>query len=190
MENFNDILEKIESWSLFKIRRLSFSIDKLLDDPRRNEGIKCKLKVGMPITYFCGNKNTLIEATINHIKKTRASIVNIHDGQRWNISFSAINLEGIDTSIMPKKSSGALDRNSLKVGDHVGWHSKLGHDLYGLVEKLNPKKALIRLNHGECWTVPYSLLFLVMDGVSSISSNALCIDGKFICLSADTLKAP
>ena len=81
-------------------------------------------------------------------------------------SSKLINLQGIDTSIAPKKYSGGLDRNSLKVGDRVGWHSKLGHDLYGVVEKLNPKKALVRLGNGEQWTVSYSLLFLVMDGFS------------------------
>jgi len=124
----------------------------------------------------------LVEATINDIRKTRASVVNTHDGQGWNVCFSSINLEGIDTSIMPKKHSGGLDRNSLKVGDHVGWHSKLDHDVYGTVAKLNPKKALVRLSHGQCWTVPYSLLFLVMDGMGSTESNALCIEGEFICL--------
>lgn len=186
MENFNDILEKIESLSLFEIRRLSAAVHKLLDDPARNEAIKGKLKVGMLITYFCSAKNTLVEATINEIRKTRALVVNAHDGQGWNICFSSINLEGIDTSIMPKKYSGGLDRNSLKVGDHVGWHSKLGHDLYGLVENLNPKKAFVRLSHGECWAVPYSLLFLVMDGMGSKGSNA-CIEGEFICLPSETI---
>jgi len=56
MANFNDILEQIESWSLFEIRRLSSAIHKLLDDPARNEAIKRKLKIGMPITYFCSEK--------------------------------------------------------------------------------------------------------------------------------------
>ena len=72
----------------------------------------------------------------------------------------------MDISIAHKKCSGGLDRNSLKVGDHVGWNSKLGHDLYGVVEKLNPKKALIRLGNGELWTVSYFLLFFIMDNCS------------------------
>lgn len=94
--------------------------------------------------------------------------------------FFLINLEGIDTSITPKKYSGGLDRNSLKVGDHVDWNSKLGHDLYGVVEKLNPKKSLVRLGNGDLWTVSYSLLFLVMDGVS-VQGGQLCIEGEVIC---------
>lgn len=179
MADFNSILEQIESWSLFELHRLNSAIAKLLDDPARNQAIKRQLKVGMQVTYFCSNKNSLVEAIVDEIRKTRVSVINVHDGQRWNISFFLINLEGIDTNIVPKKYSGGLDRNSLKVGDHVGWNSKLGHDLYGVVEKLNPKKALVRLGNGDRWTVPYPLLSLVMDGVS-MQGGQLCIDGEVI----------
>lgn len=86
----------------------------------------------------------------------------------------------MDISIAPKKYSGGLDRNSLKVGDHVGWNSKLGHDLYGVIKKLNPKKALIQLGSGELWTVSYSLLFLVIDGVPIDQDARFCIEGEVI----------
>lgn len=183
LSNFNFILDQIEQWSLFETYRLNSAIAKLLDDPARNEAIKSQLKIGMQITYFCSNTNRLIEATIVDIRKTRASVVNIHDGRKWNISFYLINLEGIDTSIVPKKHSGGVNRNSLRVGDHVGWNSKLGYELYGLVEKLNPKRALVRFGTGERWTVFYSLLFLVMDGMAnSMLNEPLCIEGEFIDL--------
>jgi hypothetical protein len=179
MEDFNSILEKIEPWSLFEVNRLHSAMGKILEDPARNEAIKRQIKVGMKITYFCGDQNNLVEATIEEVKKTRVFVVNIHDGKRWNINLYLINLQGIDTSITAKKISDRLDRNTLKVGDRVGWHSKLGHDLYGVVEKLNPKKAVIRLSNDEQWRVPYSILFVVMDGVS-IQGERLCIEGKII----------
>lgn len=179
MADFNAVLEQLEPWSLFEINRLRSAISRLLDDPARIEAIKRQLKVGMKITYFSRDKNGLIEATIDEVRKTWASVINVQDGKRWNIKFFLINLHGIDINIAPKKHSTGLDRNSLKVGDHVGWNSKLGHDLYGVVEKLNPKKALIRLGSGDRWTVPYSLLFLVMDGVST-QGGRLCIEGEVI----------
>jgi hypothetical protein len=179
MADFNNILEQLEPWSLFELNRLRCAINRFLDDPARNEMIKRQLKLGMNITYFCTDKNTLVEATIEEVRKTWASVVNVTDRKKWNIKFYLINLQGIDTSIQPKKAHGGLDRNSLKVGDRVGWHSKLGYELYGVVEKLNPKKALIRLGGGEQWTVSYSLLFLVMDGVS-IQDSPLYIEGEVI----------
>src|SRR5580704_11136310 len=127
MADFNSILEQLEPWSLFELNRLCSAIGNLLGDPARNEAIKRQLRVGMQITYFCCNKNNLVEARIVEIRKTKASVVNIHDGQRWSVSFYLINLEGIDTNIIRKKYSGGLDKNSLKVGDQVGWNSKLGH---------------------------------------------------------------
>jgi hypothetical protein len=179
MADVNSIFKQLESLSLFELNRLRSAISIALEDPDKNQSIKNHLKVGMKITYFSSNKNSLIEATVVDIRKTRASVVNTDDGVKWNISFYLINLQGIDVNIVPKRSFGGLDRNSLKVGDHVGWHSKLGYELYGVIEKLNPKKALIHLGDGQQWTVSYPLLFLVMDGVS-IQSRNLCIEGEVI----------
>jgi hypothetical protein len=179
MADVNSIFKQLESLSLFELNRLRSAISIALEDPDKNQSIKNHLKVGMKITYFSSNKNSLIEATVVDIRKTRASVVNTDDGVKWNISFYLINLQGIDVNIVPKRSFGGLDRNSLKVGDHVGWHSKLGYELYGVIEKLNPKKALIHLGDGQQWTVSYPLLFLVMDGVS-IQSRSLCIEGEVI----------
>jgi hypothetical protein len=179
MADINSIFKQLESLSLFELNRLRSAIAMTLEDPAKNEAIKYHLKIGMKITYFSSDRNDLIEATVIDIRKTRASVVNTGDGTKWNIKFYAINLQGIDVRIIPKKSSGGLERNSLKVGDPVGWHSKLGHELYGVIEKLNPKKALIRLGNGEQWTVPYSLLFLLMEGIS-IQDKSLCIEGEVI----------
>lgn len=179
MEDFNSILEKVEPWSLFEINRLRSAFDILLNDPIRIDGIKYKLKIGMQITYFCNETNSLIEATINEIKKTRASITHIHDGGKWSIPFYLINLQGIDTRITPKKLSNGLDRNSLAVGDLVGWNSKLGDECYGVITKLNPKKALVKIESGQQWRIPYSLLFSVMNGVT-IQGVSLCIEGEVL----------
>lgn len=179
MTDFNGILGQLEPWSLFELNRLRCAINQFLDNPARNEAIKRQLKPGMNITYFCHNRNTLVEATIEEVRKTWASVVDAKDGKKWNIKFYLINLQGVDTNIQPKRAHGGLDRNSLRVGDRVGWHSKLGYELYGVVEKLNPKKALVRLGSGEQWTVSYSLLFLIMDGIS-IQGGQLCIEGELI----------
>ncbi|MCX7116663.1 MAG: hypothetical protein NTW94_01890 [Legionellales bacterium] len=179
MTDINKIFEQLKSLSLFELNRLRSAISIIMDDPEKNTAIKRHLKVGMTITYFCSDKNVLVDATIEEIRKTWASVINVSDGRKWNIKFYFINLQGINVNINPRQASGGLDRNSLKVGDRVGWHSKLGYELYGLVEKRNPKKALVRLNDGEQWTVSYSLLFLVMDGTSS-HGGQLCIEGEVV----------
>ena len=181
MADFNSILQQIESWSLFELNRLCAAVNTALNDPDRNNAIKRQLKTGMNVSYFCSDRNKLIEATVIDIRKTRVTVKDMHDGKRWNIPLYMLNLEGIDISIKPIKREGGLDRNTLKVGDLVGWNSKLGHDLYGVIEKLNPKMALVRLGTGESWRVAYSLLFPVMDGDVEVSKNKpLCIEGEVI----------
>lgn len=180
MADFNAILEQLAPWSLFELNRLQAVIAQRLDDPERNEAIKRQLSVGMKITYFCSDKNDLVEAVIEHIRKTWVSVINTHDAKRWNIKFCLINLQGIDTRITPQKNSSGVDKIALRVGDHVGWHSKCGHDVYGVIEKLNPKKALVRLGNGEGWRVPYGLLFPIMDGVAADLNAPLCIEGEVV----------
>ena len=181
MADFNSILQQIESWSLFELNRLCAAVSIALNDPDRNEAIKRQLKTGMQVSYFCSDRNRLIEATIIDIRKTRVTVRDMDDGKRWDIPLYMLNLEGIDTSIRPVKRKGGLDRNSLKIGDLVGWNSKLGHHLYGVIEKLNPKMALVRLGTGESWRVAYSLLFTVMDGEVHASKNKpLYIEGEVI----------
>ena len=106
------------------------------------------------------------------MKQTHASITHIHDGQKWSIPFYWINLQGIDTRIKPKKLSSGLDRNLLAVGDLVGWHSRAGDECYGVI-------AIVKLESGQQWRIPYGLLFSVMNGVT-IQGKNLCIEGEVL----------
>lgn len=178
--DFNATLEQLATWSLFELNRLQTVINQKLNDPERNEVIKRQLSVGMKISYFCCDKNDLVEATIEHIKKTWVSVINTHDSRRWNIKFCLINLQNIDTLITHQRNTSGVDKTALRVGDYVGWHSKFGHDVYGVIEKLNPKKALVRLGNSEIWRVPYSLLFPVMEGATADLSAPLCIEGEIV----------
>lgn len=181
MNNLNDIFKKLEKLSLFELNRLRSAMTKTLNDPERNDAIKRHIKVGMKINYFCSEENNLIEATIVDIRQTRVSVMNTIDGEKWNIKLYSINLDGVDTNISPKKASGNLDRNSLKVGDNVGWLSKKrGQEMYGLVTKLNPKTAHVKLSDGDGWIVYYASLFLITDGTSSSSGGQLLIEGEVV----------
>lgn len=166
MSDLNRILEQLSSWSLFDLDRLSSAVRDLLNNPAKQEAIKRHLTIGMNITYLDYDTNRLIEATIVDIKKTRAGVINLIDKRKWNIPFSCINLEGVDLSPLPKKRGLGLDRSAFSVGETVGWSSRrFGHDVYGVIQKLNRKKALVKLGNGELWTVYYESLFPVMDGV-------------------------
>jgi hypothetical protein len=92
MSDINTIFEKLTPLSLFELNRLRSAISTIMDDPEKNAAIKRHLKVGMQIKYFCSNKNTLVEAAIEEIRKTWASVINVCDGKKWNIKFYLINL--------------------------------------------------------------------------------------------------
>ena len=179
MKNINQVYDDVEKLSLFDLKRLSSAIYNLLEDPKRNLAVKQCLKVDMTI-YYESPEQEMIEAVILDVRKTMATVKRVSDNTRWNIYLFSINLNGQDLISTPKQQSGNLDRNSLRMGDRVGYHSRNGNDLFGVIQKLNPKKAVVLLNDGQRWSVPYSLLFLVMDGVSVDEKGCLLIEGDIV----------
>ncbi len=177
--NINRVYEDIEKLSLFDLKRLSSAIYNLLDDPKRNIAVKRHLKIGMTI-YYESSEQEMIEAIILDVRKTMATVRNVDDNRRWDIYLFSINLNGKDLVVSPKRKSGSLDRNSLRIGDRVGYRSNVGNDVFGVIKKLNPKKAIVIINDGQIWHVPYSILFLVMDGVSMSSTGCLLIEGEVV----------
>ena len=66
-----------------------------------------------------------------------------------------------------------VQRDSLRVGDSVGYKSRSGREVYGVALKLNCKTATVRLADGEQWNVSYGLLFYVIDAQESAVQNLL-----------------
>jgi hypothetical protein len=155
------IVSALQKASAFDLYRLQSAIGHLLDDPLLLDAIKRQLRPGMEITYFEPQENRLIPAQVLEIRRTRAAIQELPTGKRWTVPLYMINIEGADTDITPKKNH--VDRLSLKIGDPVGFTGKDGSELFGAVIKLNPKRAKIRTGQG-IWSVPYSMLFTIIDG--------------------------
>ncbi len=179
--DINRLYSEIEKLSLFNLKQMNQFIYNLLEDPERNLAAKRLLKPGMKISYFFATEQTMVDAIVVEIKNTRVTVQNILDHKKWHIYVSSINLEGRDTLISPKREPGKLDRNSLKIGDRVGFASnKLGEDLFGIIKKLNPKNAVVEVSAGGKWNVHYSFLFLITDGVSVDSNGCLLIECEVI----------
>jgi hypothetical protein len=155
------IVSALQKASAFHLYRLQSAIGHLLNDPLRLNAIKRQLRPGMEITYFEPQENRLIPAQILEIRKTRAAIQELPTGKRWTVPLYMINIEGADTDITLNKNH--VDRLSLKIGDQVGFTGKDGSELFGAVIKLNPKRAKIQTRQG-IWSVPYSMLFTIIDG--------------------------
>ena len=159
--NYSAVLDALNTASLFDLYRLREAIQKQLEDPARLDAIKCQCRVGQRITWFDSAENRLVEAEILALKQTRASVRNLADGKRWTIPLFFINLQGVSVDITPSRAG--VDRNTLKVGDLVGFQDRQGHERYGKVIKLNRKTAGIAVGNTQ-WRVAYELLSAVIDG--------------------------
>jgi hypothetical protein len=163
--NYAAILEALGQASLFQLYRLSAAINNQLDDPVRIAAVKRALRVGQTVRWFDSTENRLVEARLLQINRTRAEVQNLVDGKHWTIQFYLIDLDGQDVAIPPQQRR-VLDRNSLRVGDRVGFRDRQGRERFGQVAKLNQKSASVRVD-AMVWRVSYGLLMPVIDGALS-----------------------
>ena len=161
--DYSEIIAALQDATLFDLYRLNVAINHLLDDPQRIDKIRKQLKTGQTIYYFEPTENRLIEAKVIKLKRKRLLVENRHDQQRWTIPMYWVNLNEVNTDIMPSSRKG-LDRSQLKVGDIVGFQDNQNNDVRGGVIRLNQKTATITTDTGAKWRVGYDWLYLVVDG--------------------------
>jgi len=159
---YSKILHELNNASLFELFRLKEAICVMLEDSKRINDIKNKLEVNQEVSYFDGNENRLIDASIVKLKRTTAVVINKHDGQMWRIPFYNINIDNSEANI-ENVSRQKVDRNTLKVGDDVCFKNRTGVELFGVVIKLNPKMARVLVGE-TTWRVAYSCLSPIIRG--------------------------
>ena len=162
--NYSELLAALDQATPFDLFRLQTAITAMLQDPHRLKAIKNALAIGQQIEYFEPTENRLIQATVIALNRTRILVRNTNDGQQWHFPYYYVNVQGVDTTINPAPQSTGLNKNSVKVGDHVGFHdARTQTDIYGEVIRRNTKTVTLDTHDGLKWRVSYHLLFSVMD---------------------------
>ena len=160
--NIQQIFEALETASDFELFRLKSAIEKVLEDPDRVRALKAKMAVGMEVEYFCTERNYPVLCTILKVGRTRVEIIEKETGKGWSLPFYFLNLDHIDTELISNKAVG-LSKAELSIGQTVGFISSRDNQEYiGQVSKLNPKRVVVLVGN-TAWTVPYSMLFPVLD---------------------------
>ena len=160
--NYSEIIKTLEGATLFDLWRLQVAIDNMLDDPRRIAAVKKSLRVGDWVEIFKRDGNNTIHARVLKVHRTRVLVKREDNGLEWFFPFYVLNLQGTDTTIENPGRRTGLSRNEVSVGDHVGFRTRDGRELYGPIIKLNPKTVKIQVGK-TTWRVDYSLLFKVLE---------------------------
>jgi SAM-dependent methyltransferase len=177
--DYDKIAAELKDASTFDLYRLQLLVTHELENPRRTQEIKDRLRPGQKITYLDWTENRLIEAEVVRLKRARVLVRNEHDGQQWNIPFYCVNLDQVDPDIHVASTSFGLERSHLKVGDRVGYRDRQNNDVYGEIIRLNRKTATLLVEDGAEWRVPYGLLFPIIEGETRVESRQL-IEGEVI----------
>lgn len=157
--NYTEVLETLKSATLFDLYRLHVAIGNELNNPTRIAQVKQSLRLGEPVQYFDAEKNRAMTATVLKLKPKSAVIYNQENNRRYQIPYSMLNTNQMDTDIHRSKQT-PLTMNHLQVGDLVGFN-KDGMEIIGMIKRLNQKTVTLHTKEGYRWRVAYNYLFRV-----------------------------
>jgi hypothetical protein len=173
--NYTDILSSLNQASAFDLFRLRAAIDRVLDQPVWTIAVQARLRVGMAIEYFDPQANRTFTGQLLEMRRKQAVVLDLETQKRWLISYAAINLDGADVEIREQPKQG-LSRQSVAVGDVVGFVDRDHHQRSGRILRLNDKTVTLQVDHQQ-WRVAYALLHRVVE--SSASDGNLSELGVF-----------
>jgi len=177
--NFEDIWNNLEDLTPHQLWRIGCLTTKYAADEDRLKPIRLSLKKDMKIIFFHSEKNKYVEAIITKVKRTTVSVIT-ENKEAWAVSLSAIKPDGLEMQNRPKPH-GTLTRFDLGVGDTIGFHHEgSGGDVSGVILKLNPRRAKIKLRSGEVWGIPYQHLFQIVDASCSSQPQEKVIEGQVL----------
>lgn len=168
--NYSEILAQLKAASAFDLYRLRAAIDRALDEPTWMVAIQAQLSVGQTVEYFDPQANASHLGQVLELRRKQAVVLDNATGQRWLISYAAINLDGADVEIREKPRQG-LGRNEVAIGDRVGFVGRDGKARSGRIIRLNDKTVTLDCENQQ-WRVSYSLLHRVLDSDANVVSGA------------------
>lgn len=163
--NYTDILTSLNQASAFDLFRLRAAIDRVLDQPGWVTAVQARLRVGMAIEYFDPQANRSFKGKLLEMRRKQAVVLDLETQKRWLISYAAINLDGADVEIREQPKHG-LSRQSVAVGDVVGFVDRDQRQRSGKILRLNDKTVTLQVGHQQ-WRVAYALLHRVVESSAS-----------------------
>src|SRR3990167_785708 len=155
--NYSEVLNSIRNASLFDLYRLKIAIANELENPARIKKLREKFKEGDVVSYFDSSGNNQIQAIVIQKNIKNVLVQNLHDKTRWSIPYYFLNIDQVDVDLHPDPK-GKLTKNHLKIGDFVGFNHD-GHQIAGIVIRLNHKTASIFTVDRRRWRVSYGCLY-------------------------------
>ncbi len=163
--NYTDTLASLNQASAFDLFRLRAAIDRVLDQPGWMTAVQSRLRVGQAIEYFNPQANRSFKGQLLEMRRKQAVVLDLETKKRWLISYAAINLDGADVEIREQPKQG-LSRQSVTVGDVVGFVDRDQLQRSGEIVRLNDKTVTLQVGHQQ-WRVAYALLHRVVDSSAS-----------------------
>lgn len=159
--NYSETIASLSQASAFDLYRLRAAIDRVLDQSGWMAAVQSRLRIGQTIDYFEPQANRSHRGQLLELRRKQAVVLDLETQKRWLISYAAINLDGADVEIREQPKQG-LGRNSVSVGDVVGFVDRNQQQRNGRIVRLNDKTVTLLCNQQQ-WRVAYALLHRIVE---------------------------
>lgn len=163
--DFTTTLAALGKASAFDLYRLRAAIDRILDQPGWMAAVQSRLRIGQAIDYFDPPTNRSHQGQILELRRKQAVILDLATQKRWLVSYAAINLDSADVEIREQPKQG-LGRNSVAIGDMVGFLDRQQQQRRGRIIRLNDKTVTLQCDEQQ-WRVSYALLHRMVDSYAN-----------------------
>lgn len=153
--DWTNLVAALDQLSLFDLGCFERAIQSLSQDPARIARARSYLRPGIEVEYWCEKDHTFIKAVVVELHRSTALLEHVGDCQRWKVYYSQI-VPPDASPLLPPASS--LPKSEWRAGDLVSFKDKQNREHLGTIEKINPRRAHVRLKSGQIWRVDYALL--------------------------------
>lgn len=161
LQTIQTLIEQLPECPTDHLYQLKIAIEKEITHPDRLAKLKHSFRIGEMISIYDPDTDQIIKALACK-KNPKYVVVQMPDTKKyWDIPYHFICTSSITANRQQTKKSGQrIDRNTVKIGDHVSFeHDGIEH--LAIIERLNQKTAGVKTTQGKRWRVSYEMLYYI-----------------------------
>jgi hypothetical protein len=164
------MIEALDGASSLQLSQMKALIEGMLADPRRLMAAKASLHLGQAVQFVDFRSGQIRQGKLIAKHDTQATVLEEAARRNWKINYVSIEAaepreagEQAKPYDPPPEPAPRMHHSGFSPGDKVTFDDGRGHDLVGVIAKINRRTATLESTDGKTWRVDFELLRHVVD---------------------------
>ena len=165
------MIEALEDASSFQLYQLKALIEGMLADPRRGIAARANLHLGQPVQFIDFRDGQMRRGKIIAMRDTQATVLEEGTRRTWKIPCLAMQSdhaagrrdEQAAYEPPPEPARATTRAREFQRGDTVTFADRDGHNITGVIVRINQRTATLGTSDATTWRVPFHVLRHVLE---------------------------